>query len=289
MADLIVGAILKGGMYILISMGLTLVYGVMKIANFAHGEFYMVGAYAAFFCMSILGMPPILAILVAAGVGFVFGVVAEIICFSPLRKRSKKDWILNAFLVTAGLSFVLQYSAQLFFSANYQGVKAMFPGSVKVGSIDAAMDRVVAFVIAIVVMAIFWFFLKKTKTGNAILAVSEHETGAMLMGINLKFIHTLTMGLSAMLAALAGAALLSITPASPLMGQKPLYSAWFIVILVGLGNLEATIVGSFIVAFIEAFANFYVGAAWQDAVSLSIIVLILIFKPAGLFGKKAKV
>lgn len=289
MADLIIGALLKGGMYILISMGLTLVYGVMRISNFAHGEFYMVGAYTAYFCVTAFGLPPLLAILLSAVMGFIVGVLCEKICFAPLRKRSKKDWALNTFLVTAGLSFVFQYGAQLLFTANYRGVKQLFAGSVRFGGIDVAMDRVVAFGIALVVMGIFWLFLKKSRTGNAILAVSEHETGAMLMGVNLNFIHTLTLGLSSMLSALAGAALLAVTPASPLMGQKPLYSAWFVVILVGMGNLEATIIGSFIVAFVESFANFYVGSTWQDAISLSIIVLILIFKPAGLFGKKAKV
>lgn len=289
MADLIIGAVLKGGMYILISMGLTLVYGVMRISNFAHGEFYMIGAYVAYLCAAVLKLPSLLSILVAALTGFAVGVILERICFYPLRKRSQKDWGLNTFLVTAGISFILQYGVQYFVGANYYGVKELFPGSVRIANVSVPMDRIVAFIIAIGTMLVFWMFLKKSKTGSAIRAVSEHEIGAMLMGVNLNQIQSLTLGLSSMLAALAGAALLAITPASPMMGQKPLYAAWFVVILVGLGNLEATIIGSFMVAFIESFANFYVGAVWQDAISLSVIVLILIFKPNGLFGKKAKV
>lgn len=138
-------------------------------------------------------------------------------------------------------------------------------------------------------VAVFWLFLKKTKTGNAIWAVSEHETGAMLMGIELNKIHTLTFALSSMLAAIAGAALLSIIPAYPTMGLQPLYKSWFVVMLVGLGNIEATIIGGFMVGLIEAVASFSLGAMWQDVICLSIIILVLLFKPAGLFGKKLKV
>lgn len=289
MLDLIISALLKGGIYILISMGLTLVYGVMKISNFAHGEFYLIGAYAAYYGVSYFKLPALVSILFAAVMGFVIGAAIEKLCFYPMRKRSKGDWGLNTFLVAAGLSFIIQNVAQLLFTANYHGITQLWAGYVPIAGLKVPIDRVVAFIIALVSMAIFYLFLKKTRTGNAIRAVSEHETGARLMGINLNNIHTLTFALSAMLAAIAGAALLSVTPASPTMGIKPLYTAWFVVILVGLGNLEATIIGSFIVAFVESFATYYVGAAWQDAVSLSIIVLILIFKPAGLFGKKTKV
>ena len=289
MLDLIISAVLKGGMYILISMGLSLVYGVMKIPNFAHGEFYLIGAYCAYVGLSILKLPAIVTMLLAAVMGFVIGAVIERLTFNPLRKRSKADWSLNTFLVTAGISFVIQNVAQMIYGAEFFGVERVWAGSLKLAGINIPMDRVIAFIIAIAVVIFFWLFLKKTRTGNAITAVSENEEGAMLMGVQINSIHTLTFGLSSMLAAIAGAALISITPAYPTMGQKPLYSAWFVVILVGLGNLEATIVGAFMVSFIEVFATYYVGASWADAVSLSVIVVILLFKPTGLFGKRVKV
>lgn len=289
MVDLITSAVLKGGMYILISMGLSLVYGVMRISNFAHGEFYLIGAYIAYFGIKMFHLPAFVSILLAAAVGMLVGMLIERVTFNPLRKRSQNEWSLNTFLVTAGLSFIIQNLAQMFFTADFRGVTALWDGRITIAGIAVPLDRIFAFVIAIAAVLIFWLFLTKTKTGTAIRAVSEHETGAMLMGISLNKIHTLTFGLSSMLAALAGAALLSITPAYPTMGQRPLYSAWFVVILVGLGNLEATIVGGFMVAFVECFATYFVGSAWMDAVSLSVIILILIFKPAGLFGKKMKV
>ncbi len=289
MIDLIISAVLKGGMYILISMGLSLVYGVMKIPNFAHGEFYLIGAYCAYVGLSMLGLPGIVVLVLAAVMGFVFGAIIERLTFNPLRKRSKSDWSLNTFLVTAGISFVIQNVAQMIFGAEFLGVEKIWAGSLNIAGINIPMDRMIAFVVAIAVVILFWALLKKTRTGNAITAVSENEEGAMLMGVQINSIHTLTFALSSMLAAIAGAALISITPAYPSMGLKPLYAAWFVVILVGLGNLEATIVGAFIVSFIEVFATYYVGAAWADAVSLSVIVVILLIKPTGLFGKRVKV
>lgn len=289
MLDLLIGGILRGGMYVLIAMGLSLVFGVMRISNFAHGEFYMVGAYACYFALTLFGLPPLLAIVFAAIVGFIIGIIIEKTTFMPLRKRSKGDWVLNAFLVTAGIQFVLQNLAQYLFTADYFGVNEMFGGNMRIGGLNVSIDRVVAFVIAMVALVSFWLFLKKTKTGNAILAVSEHETGAMLMGIQINSIHTLTFALASMLAAVAGAALLSITPAYPTMGMQPLYAAWFTVILVGLGNIEATVVGGFIVGLIEVTAIYFLGATWQNAASLSVIVLVLVFKPSGLFGKAVKV
>jgi len=288
--DLLIGGILRGGMYVLMAMGLSLVFGVMKIPNFAHGEFYMLGAYFAYFACAVWGFPPVLAIMIAAVGGFLSGALMEKITFYPLRKRSRGDWIMNSFLVTAGLSFILQNLTQALLGADFRGVPQYWGGSLNwFSGMNISIDRIVGFLIAMASVAVFWLFLKKTKTGNAIWAVSEHETGAMLMGIELNKIHTLTFALSSMLAAIAGAALLSIIPAYPTMGLQPLYKSWFVVILVGLGNIEATIIGGFLVGIIEAVASFSLGAMWQDVISLSIIILVLLFKPTGLFGKKLKV
>jgi len=289
MVDVLIGGILRGGMYVLIALGLSLVWGVMKIPNFAHGEFYLIGAYACYFGLVTFGMPPVVALLFAALVGLILGAIIEKLTFCQLRKRSKGDWVTNAFLVAAGISFIIQNLTQYLFTANYFGVEKLWGGNFKIGGMMVSTDRLVAFCIAMISLLIFWLFLKKTRTGNAILAVSEHETGAMLMGVKINMVHTLTFSLSSMLCAIAGAALLSITPAYPTMGLAPLYAAWFVVILVGLGNMEATIVGGFIVGLIEVSSSYYLGAAWQNAVSLSVIVLILLIKPTGLFGKKAKV
>ena len=286
--DILIGGILRGGMYVLMAMGLSLIFGVMKIPNFAHGEFYMLGAYFCFFSLA-WGLPTPVAILVAALGTFVIGALIERVTFAPLRKRSHGDWLLNAFLLTAGISFMLQNLAQAWLGVNYRGVQQLWGGSLAIAGMNISMDRIMGFVIAMVTVAVFWLFLKKTKTGNAIRAVSEHETGAKLVGINLGTIYTLTFALGCMLAAIAGAALLSLNPAYPYLGQQPLYESWFIVILVGLGNIEATIVGGLMVGIIEMASSYAFGSDYQTVICLSIIILVLLFKPSGLFGARLKV
>ena len=289
MINILISGILRGGMYVLIALGLALVYGVMGIPNFAHGEYYLIGAYAAYFALTLFGVSPVIAIIFAALIGFVFGALIEKVTFAPLRKRNTGDWVTNAFMIGAGIQLIIQNLAQYLFTANYFGVTQLWEGSIKLGSINISYDRLVAFAIAMGTLAVFWLFLKKTKTGISILAVADDEVGAMLMGVDIKRIHTLTYAMGAMLAALAGGALISITPAYPTMGTAPNLAAWFTVILVGVGNLSAVAVGGFMVGLIEVFATYFFGAAWQNVVSLIVIILILLFKPNGLFGRKQKV
>lgn len=289
MEDILISGILRGGMYVLIALGLALIYGVMEIPNFAHGEYYLFGAYASYFALTTFGQSPIIAIIAAALTGFVLGALIELVTFSPLRKRSMGDWVTNAFMIAAGIQLIIQNSVQYIFSANYYGVEKLWDGAVAIGKFNVSYDRLVAFGVAMVTLAIFWLFLKKTKTGISILAVADDETGAKLMGVDIKRIHTLTYAMGCMLAALAGGALISITPAYPTMGTAPNLAAWFVVILVGVGNLSAVIVGGFLVGIFEVAASYIAGAAWQNVISLSVIVFILLFKPNGLFGRKQKI
>ncbi|MDD5832421.1 MAG: branched-chain amino acid ABC transporter permease [Clostridiales bacterium] len=289
MLNILLSGILRGGMYMLIALGLALVYGVMGIPNFAHGEYYLFGAYATYFALTYLGVSPVIAILIGAAVGFIFGCIIERLTFAPLRKRNTGEWVTNAFMIGAGIQLIIQNGVQYLFTANYYGVTQLFEGGIKLGGINVSYDRIVAFAIAIAALALFWLFLKKTKTGISILAVADDEVGAMLMGVDIKKIHTLTYGMSSMLAALAGGALISMTPAYPLMGTAPNLAAWFTVILVGVGNLSAVAVGGLMVGIIEVTATYFFGAQWQNVVSLGIIIIILIFKPNGLFGRKSKV
>ena len=285
--DVLVIAILRGGLYALMAVGLSLVFGVMNIPNFAHGELYMFGAYTAYFAYTVFHIGPIPSILAAGILAFVLGMILEKGIFYPLRKRSKRQWVMNTFLVTLGMSIILQNLAKLSWGSTYHGITQYWQGSVRwLSSMAISMDRVVGFLIAVAVITTFFFFMKKTQTGRAIRAVSQDETGASLVGIDLNFIHTLTFALNAMLAGIAGACLLSINPAYPTMGLNPLYKSWFVAILVGMGNVGASIIGGLIVGLLETITYSYFGAGWQDVISLSIIILILLFKPRGLFGVK---
>ena len=154
--------------------------------------------------------------------------------------------------------------------------------------IRVSVDRLLAFALAVVTLVLFWFFMRRTRTGRAIRAVAQDETGAQMVGINLNSILTLTLALSAGLAALAGASLLFIFPAYPTAGLKPLYVAWYVVILVGLGNVSAAVVGGFIVALLQTLTSYYIGVGWEDVIPTAIIIVMLIFKPSGLFGSEVK-
>ncbi len=290
LASLLVAAIVRAGLYTLSATGLSLIFGVMNVPNFAHGELYMIGAYIAVFTFSGLSLPPLVAILFAGIGGFVIGAIIEKSVFYPLRKRSerRKIWIMNTFLVTVGLSLLLKNLIQVIAGTKYRGIDSYWQGSLRITGISVSIDRLVGVAIAIIVVIIFWLFLQKTTMGKAIRAVAQNEVGAKVVGINLDTIHTLTFALSAMLASVAGASLLSLNPAYPTMGLMPLFSSWFVVILVGLGNIAAVPVGALIISLIETFAAYGFGSGWQRLFSLALIILILLFKPRGLFGSDVK-
>ena len=299
--DFLATGVLRGGMYSLMAVGLALVFGVMNIANFAHGEFYMLGAFFGYFILqavSKLGLPvfvpPILCI-VGAGVGV--GLVAAVIertTFRALRRRSKGQWLMNTFLLTLGISIILQNGARLIWGGKYRGVTRMWRGQHLNWLFEVGLppDRLISFLIAVLAIAGFVLFLNKTSIGRAIRAVSQDEIGASLVGVNLGRVHTLVFALSGLLAGIAGASLLSVTPAFPFMGTMPLYKSWFVLILVGMGSIGGSIVGGLILGLLESFATTYLsqylGSGSQEFICLAVIIAILLLKPNGIFGKSVK-
>ena len=287
--NLFVTGTLRGGLYALMAVGLALIMGVINVNSFMHGELYMVGAYAGWLAFVILGVDPILAIFFAALASFLLGILMERAFFHPLRKRSGEEWLFNAYLVTVGLSFVLQNIALAAFKPVFRGVPNYWKGSIQLSpSMGISIDRMMSFLIAVATIGAFWVFLRRTKTGMAIRAVAEDARGAMLVGIELNRIYTLSFGLSSMLAGVAGAGLLSIIPAYPTMGTAPLAKSWYVVILAGLGNVRGAIIGGFIVGMLESISYYALGSGWQDVVSVVILILILLVKPSGLFGTEVK-
>jgi len=298
----IVNTIVSGGMWALMSVGLALVLGVMNIPHFAHGESFMVGAFTAYFVFSPINdylnenpnqflriIAPFAGILVAAIVGLILGIVIEKLVFAPLRRRTKEGWVMNTFLLTVGLAFVMINGATLILGPNYRGIPRYWdvPPIVIFGARTAA-DRIVAFGLSIVTLAIFWFFMRRTRTGRAIRAVAQDETGAQLVGIDLNFIHTLTFALATAMAAMAGASLLFLFQAYPTVGLKPLYFSWFVVMLVGLGNVAGAFVGGFLVALLQTATQQFIGIAWEDVVPTFVMILVLLIAPSGIFGSEVK-
>ena len=299
---IIVNTIVTGGMWALMSMGLALVFGVMNIPHFAVGEFFMTGGLVAFFAVTPLNdflskhpqpfvsaVSPLIAIFAAALAGYLLGVLSEWIIFRPLRKRSREQWVMNTFLLTLGISVFMINGHQLVFGTEFKGIVNYwnYP-SLSIFGVYISFDRVFVFTFAVIVMAALGVFMKFARMGQAIRAVSQDETGALMVGIRLNKIHALTMGLSCGLGALAGACLLFMFPSYPTVGIGPLYNAWFVVIVVGLGNVAGTAVGGFIVALFQILTTVYIGEGYGFVVPSILIIIILIFKPSGIFGSSVR-
>jgi len=281
--------LLRGGLYSLIAIGLSILLGVMSIISMVNGELYMIGAYIAYFAFAYFGLNPLVAILMA-GIGtFLVGVLIEKGTFRYMRRRAGEDWYLNSFLLTVGLSFLLKNVAVLLFKPTYRGIRWYWEGTVSVfGSVGISIDRLVALLIAMVSITTLQLFLRNTNIGRAIRAVSQDERGAMLAGINIGNIFTLSFAIACMMGGIAGASMLSITPAFPYMGTAPNNYAWLVVMLAGLGNVSGAIVGGLIVGMVEAFSFQFIGEGWPAVISAVILIIVLVVKPSGIFGSAVK-
>jgi branched-chain amino acid transport system permease protein len=301
--SMLVNTLVTGGMWALMAGGLALVFGVMNIPSFVHGDLFMIGTLIALYVFGpiqeiILGDPsnaivkwlgPFLGMALAFLVGAVIGILMELILFRLLRQKSKEQWVMNTFLMTAGVGIIFQNIAMIVFGNLPKGISRYWdmPPLVIVG-VPVGLDRLMTFIIAMVTLAAFAVFLQKTRTGRAMRAVSMDETGAQMAGIGLTRIYQLTLALSCGLAALAGAVLLWGNPFIPTVGNAPLLIAWYVVILAGLGNVQGAIIGAFLVALIQQLTGRYLSLDWVDVLPTAIIILILLFKPSGLFGSEVK-
>jgi len=292
---ILVDSLVTGAIWALVAAGLALTFGVMGVPNFAQGEFFMVGTLSGYLVYTALsgvqGRPyvPFVTILMALVVGFVLGALVDLAVFSQMRRRIREGWVMNTFVVTVGISVVMINAHQLIWGTDYKGIVAYFDGPpIHVLGVSVALDRVFAISVAAVSIAGLWWLLSYSRIGRAIRAVSQDEPGALMVGINVGRMRTLTFAISSGLAALAGATLLFQFPSFPFVGVKPLYVAWTVVILAGLGNVGGAVVAGFIIALLEANTGFFIGSAWEDVVPFALIVLILAVRPTGLFGRAVR-
>jgi branched-chain amino acid transport system permease protein len=267
---------------------LALMLGVMSIISMVNGELYMIGAYIAYFGFSVFGLNPLLAIVCSALVTFLVGAILERGPLAVMRRRAGEDWYLNTFLLTVGLSFFLKNAAMLLWKSTFRGIRWYWEGTVNIGSIGISMDRLVALGITAVTIITLQLFLRNTRLGRAIRAVSQDERGAILNGINVNNIYTLSFAIACMLGGIAGGSMLSILPASPYMGTMPNNYAWLVTMLAGLGNVGGAVVGGFIIGIVEAIAFQFFGEGWPNVISFIILIIVLVIKPSGLFGTSVK-
>ncbi len=281
-AQLIINVLLLGGIYSLISVGLTLIFGVLEIINFAHGEFLMLGMYASFWLFQLLGVDPYLGLLIVIPSFFLVGLVVQRIIIQPIIDAPP----LNQIFATVGLSIVLQNAALFFWKADYRTVRTDYSSLVlKAGDLMISFPRLVAFVLALTMIAALLIFLKKTYTGKAITALAQQRRAAMLMGININRTYQIAFGIGIACVGAAGAMLIPIYYAFPTVGALFVLIAFVVVILGGYNSLVGALVGGLIIGLVEAFSGFFLSPHLKEAVYFVIFILILLFRPTGLFGR----
>ncbi len=283
LSELLFQGLVRGAMYALMGIGLSLIFGILGIVNFSHGEFFMLGTYAMYFVAVMLGLPFLLGVAAAAAMLFLVGVVIERGLVEPLRRRAGRDWLLDSFVLTIGLMVILQNLALLGFGSTRRGITTLIPGSLTIGTVVITYERLAILALAIVIVGLLAAYVKYTDTGKAIRATAQHPEAAQTLGISINRIYTLAFGIGAGLAGAAGALLISIFPAFPTVGYQPVLKSFAVVILGGLGNIPGAIAAGFLLGIIEAYAIFFMSAGWQAVLTPLIIILVLIFRPQGLF------
>ena len=273
-----------GAIYALIALGYTMVYGIAKMLNFAHGDIIMVGAYAIFVTLSMGGHVAI-ALVASIVVCTVVGILIEKVAYKPLRGSSPL-----AVLITAiGVSYFLQSIAQLVFGAKAQSVSLPSLGAIELFGTKISLSSVVTLVVGAIIMAVLTVFVKKTKTGRAMVAVSEDRGAAQLMGINVNKIIMVTFAIGSALAACASIFyLLQIPTAEPTLGSMPGIKAFTAAVFGGIGSIPGAMLGGILLGTIEQFAKAYISTAMSDAVVFAVLVLVLVVRPSGLLGKKIR-
>ncbi len=273
-----------GSVYAIIALGYTMVYGIAKMLNFAHGDVIMIGAYVAFFALTGLGMPLIPAVLLAMLVCTAMGVIIERLAYKPLRQASSL-----AVLITAiGVSYFLQNGAQLLWSSSTKVFPAVISnGFISLGSLSISYLTLITITVCILVMAGLTLFVNRTKTGSAMRACSEDKGAATLMGINVNFIISVTFAIGSGLAAIASVLLCSTYPSVfPTLGAMPGIKAFTAAVFGGIGSIPGAFLGGLLLGVIEILAKAYISTQLSDAIVFAVLIVVLLIKPAGLLGRK---
>jgi branched-chain amino acid transport system permease protein len=284
----LVAGVLKGGLYALIGIGMTLIMGVMGIINLAHGQLMMVAMYVTFVLFHYMGIDPYFALLISMPTLFLLGVFIQSVLLNPLMKVES---ILpeNQVLMTVGIGMVLTEIARFIFTSNYLSVKTSYSDATKfIGGISFSVPLCIAFAFAVLLTVALFLFLLKTDIGRSIRAVSQDAEAAQLMGINADRMKTITMGIGAALVAAAGTLLIPIYYLFPDIAGPFTRKAFVITILGGLGSTVGAIFGGVTLGLAEAFGATYIGMDYEDMIGLIIFLLVLIFLPGG-FKRLTKV
>lgn len=284
----VINGISLGSIYALIALGYTMVYGIIKLINFAHCDVYMIGAYTGYFCMRNFHLGFIPSLLIAMVVCTLLGIAIEKIAYKPLRNATR-----IAVLITAiGVSLFLEYGTMFFVKADvrtYPEITGILAKRFKFGTITVTMQQIVIFVITVLLMILLQFIVKKTRIGKAMRAVSLDKEAAELMGINVDTTISFTFALGSALAGAAGVLVgVYYNSINPLMGMMPGLKAFVAAVFGGIGIIPGAMIGGYFIGGVETMVAGYGNSMYRDAVVFAILIIILIVKPAGLLGKNIR-
>lgn len=281
--NLLLSGITLGAVYLLMAMGLTLVYGVTKVFNYAQGSFFTWGGYFAWFLsVGVLGWKYFLVIPITLAVAFLFGMIFEKVIVLPLRRLA--GWEFTVIIVTLGCSLALDNLILVAFGPLSKTVPHLLEGTFKFGEFAIARHDVIMLLIGILVFIILQLFLSKTWTGMALRAVSQENIGAKIVGLPLNTMYSVAFGIAALVSAVAAILLAPRTLLYPQVGWTTLLKAMVVMVLGGLGNVKGTVIAAFMLSIAEIFASYLLGGIWAMPLFLAVLVVVLVFKPKGLFG-----
>lgn len=272
-----------GSVYAIMALGYSMVYGIAKMLNFAHGDIIMVGAYIAFYAIKSAHLPVIVAVLLSVAGCTVLGVLIERIAYKPLRQASS----LSILITAIGVSYFLENGAQLLFTANTKFFPDILKGSLNLGGLKISYLTLVTILTCVVVMVVLTWFINNTSTGRAMRACSEDKGAATLMGINVNRIISITFAIGSGLAGVAAILLAGTYPSIyPTMGSMPGIKAFTAAVLGGIGSIPGSFVGGMLLGVIENLSKAYISTQLSDAIVFAVLIVILLIKPTGLLGKK---
>lgn len=275
----LVNGVLAAGVYALVALGLTLILGLLDVANFAHGQAIMVGAYVAFFSISIWGVPFVVATVLALVASGVVGLVLE----RGVFRRTGVDH-LRALTASLGLILAFESLASYLFTPNPRILNSPLSGLVAVGPIDIPKQRGAVFLVAAVLVAAFYFYAQKSRSGLALRAVADSREGAALMGVNLKSTNMAVFIIGSALAGAGGALLATLFPITPYVGDIPMLKGFIVAIVGGLGSVPGVIAASLILGITESVGARFLSAAFRDGYGFIVLIVVLLARPNGLFG-----
>lgn len=280
----ILNGLTLGSIYCLVALGLTLIFGIMHVPNFAHGHLYMVGGYVTFFMMTAYGINYWVSALISGIALAILGIILERVVFNPMRDHPGT----NRFIAAVGAMLFIEASARVLWGSDFRSIPAVYDKVIMFGGIRVTEQRLIIIAGAVIIMVALYVFLKHTMVGSTIEAMAQNRDGASLVGIDVNKVAMLTFAVASFLASAAASLSGPIFLVYPSMGALIIMKAFVIIVIGGMGSVPGAVLASFILGMTESLGATYISSSYKDVVAFSLLILILAIKPLGLFAKGAR-